>query len=385
MPNWSFPTSAGRIHDSAATPESFDLACSCGQQIVGERQAQPQIAECALCRERFLILPVNPYPAPLPPGSTKRKKKSKTSKGGAGFSAAALAAAWSKWGRPVVAVPVSVGKVATRKTVGAGQRLWARTVAIVRAIRAQFTLLRFVVSLIVALIGMTVYWQVRESRLEEAMVVANAAYDRGIEALKQKEILAAYDEFTASKAAMDLLERDDMQARQVRQYAGELTVATQLGTSSLFDVLSEGVKEKRARGVEGWNERFDRQYEGEWLILELAGRGIVSNTDTGTPTVVFPSVFNGEPVVLVLPQTVTRQIPSLDDDVSLIIAAQWDSCGYVETPSPRWLLRFRPETAFLWVNRATYDATGYATADSQPDDDVQRILAQQAQWTGIER
>lgn len=380
MPNWPFPTSASRNTSAAAVQESFDLLCCCGQQIVGERQAQPQIAECSLCRERYLILPANPYPPPLPAGTTRRKKKSKKAKGGPVLSAAGLATTWKTWGQPIAAFPISWGKTGAKTAVRTGQNLWARLVAFYRGILAQITLLRFVVSLICALIGLTIYWQVRESRLEEAMVLANAAYDRGMTALEKKEMVAALAEFEDSRQAMDLLERDDMQARQVRQYAKELGAATQLATSSLFDVLTEGVREQRSSGSASWNERFSRKYAGDWLILELKGQGVLSSKGGDSPSLVFPSVFMGQPVALEIPQSILAQMPTIQDEVSLIVAVQWQECRFEEQPSPRWVATFNPQTAFLWVNLVTYEAAGYVPDEYQPDDELKRILVQQAKW-----
>ncbi|MDA1212713.1 MAG: hypothetical protein O2955_09345 [Planctomycetota bacterium] len=351
---------------------------------MGERQVQPQIAECSLCRERFLILPTNPYPAPLPAGTSRRKKKSKRANGETGISAAGLALMWKTWGRPIVVWPMTLGLAGVHKVARGGRQLGNRIVAIGKVIRAQFTLLRIVVSLIVTLIGLTVYWQVRESKLEEAMVLANAAYDRGMEALEKKDTLAALAEFEDARDAMNLLKRNDMQAHHVRQYANELSVATRLGTSSLFDVLTEGDREQKVGGGQSWNDRFTRQFKGEWLVLELKGPAIVSSGGPTSQTVVFPSVFMGKPVALELPQTIVAQVPTIGDEISLIVAVQWEECRYDDQPTPRWVVRFNPENAFLWVNFVTYEATGYVTDEFQPVDSLRQVLTQQAKWVGIE-
>ncbi|MFN0198420.1 MAG: hypothetical protein ACKVT0_16870 [Planctomycetaceae bacterium] len=382
MPGWAFSKSTEATANRLAEKEDFDITCCCGQHIAGARQPQPQVALCAMCQEEFLILPANPYPPLQAAGTARRKKKSKSAASKYPLMAT-VGVAW-KVIKPAITWPVVLSKTVAQVSVYAATKTYKRLLAAARFVRAQFTLLRIVIVSMLALVGGTVYWQLQRADVEAAKVQASASYERGLAALKQNDALTALQEFEQSRAAMDLLKRDDLLARKVRQYARELRVATSLSTDSYFDILDEAIDVRLKRGDSAWQEYFARQYKDDWLILELKGTGIPTPQTDEHQSMMFPGFHKGQPVAIEIPAQIVRHIPESQDDLSLVMAVQWKECQFEETPRPRWIVRFADETAFFWVNYETYQSTGYSTGEFPADDELRHIFDRQAAFMGID-
>ncbi len=382
MPGWAFSKSTEAAASPPAEKEDFDIACGCGQHVTGVRQPLPQVARCAMCQEEFLILPANPYPPLQAAGKVRRKKKSRTAASKYPLMAI-VGIAW-KIIKPALAWPVLLSRAVARGTRSAATMIYGNLLATVRVIRSQFTLLRIVIVSMLALVGGTIYWQLQRADIEAAKVQANTSYERGIEALKRKDTVTALQEFEQSRSAMDLLQRDDLLARKVRQYAKELRVATSLSTDSFFDVLAVAVQERQKRGDPAWQEYFSRQYKDDWLILELKGTNIPTQTADTRRSMVFPGFYMGQPVAIDIPANIVEHISEVQEDVAFVMAVQWKECQFEEKPRPRWIVRFDNETAFLWVNYETYQTTGYATEEFPADEELRQILERQAKLVGIE-
>ena len=331
------------------------------------RRTVHQRVLCGTCGESFFILPADCYPVPAPPKSPKSTpKRTEQPAGSAADESESRPASPDVGTESGTSVAVNGSPDAgTGKTVGAPKR--------VRVV----TLFRVMVVLIVSVVVTTGYWSVRVRAVDRAGVAFKDASDRGFQSLSRGEFVEASEAFQQACDALELLGRDDLEARRVRQMSRETTASASLASVSLSrimqDVVDDGDPQQLFRG----------HYSGTWVIFDTFVERKASTAARPRDVIDFPLFVRGRPVVIESQLPALDKIGLSDQPRRVIFAAQLGSCRAPLGGKDAWVIQLRPKTAFLWTDRDNLRRLGFAPLDEEDDRQIDELLQAQAQTVGL--
>ena len=126
--------------------------------------------------------------------------------------------------------------------------------------------------------------------------------------LRDDDFNKAADEFRLAVKALDILDRDDAKAREVRQMLRESHAINELSPMSLYDMLARF--DKSALAGNSWQNDFTSDYANRWIVLVTTVRQ--DPRGTGHVILDFPLSVGGTPVRLTGNPTVFGKL-SLSD------------------------------------------------------------------------
>lgn len=366
MPGWLSAAGKAFQRRPVKEPQRFDLRCLCGTALAGERVDSCQRLICPNCKTPHFILPASVYPPlktpkpaklkqTLPKGIVPQRVVESTPKGGRASPAAAV--------RPAP----------ERVRVFPWLKQWV--------LRKCLTPVRLVLLSVLCVMGGTAYWMVHTRAVQNAQIEIAAALKRGQEALSRKDFAAAADELDRACLALDVLGRDDGQARAIRQQRREAQAACHLALKTLYELLDEAsAQNSSASQGKDWAETFRASYKDSWMVFEAT----VTRTNEPLPAprfrIDFPIVSAQQRAVLLADLRVFDGLPVERPSQRVIFAAQLEDCRRDPQSANTWQIVLRPDTAFLWS-----DAESYKALDVALDGQSMQTLAEQTTLLGIFR
>jgi hypothetical protein len=267
---------------------------------------------------------------------------------------------------------------------GAGDRLAELRQRAQSGLKRLFTPVRLVLLAMGLVLLATGSWIVHSRALAQARVTLAEATKKGRDALENQEYHVAADEFERACQALDLLGRDDAEARSLRQARRESAVACQLAPHSLFELVGEAIQTRDHPGGLDWSEAFRGTYQGTWVILDTTALLPANRDDKRANRLDVSLVVQGEPVALLADFRAFEHLLIDAQPRRVVFAAQLDDCRPTQTATPGWELVFKSETAFLWSDATLYRGLGFGSDDPADEEAFTQTLATQTRLLGIE-
>lgn len=344
----------------------WELTCLCGQNLTGERTESPQKVICEHCEREHFVLPISSYPDP----KFRRKKRKKRTE-------------------PVSVTVrrqlVSGGRVAGGLLTQLFLLLRTQLVRCGLAIKSWLTPLRIaVIALSCTLLGAGAFG-LHQHRQQSALSTLRRAVSEGEAALKEEDWIVANIAYAEAVDAVNVLNRHDEFARDIRQKHRELLAISELCTLSLEDIISEASGKRRVSS--NWQTTFDSVVKGKWVVLEcwLVPRSAETPPeDSEEPPreewgLAHPLPVEGELVDIRWPaQLLTSTAANAGDAVHVLCAGQIESLEQPTTHAGAWVLRLQPDSAFLWQSPETCPALGFELDSPwMPQDSLRNVLQRQ--------
>ncbi len=377
----------------------FEITCACGQTVAGLRTNGLQTRNCPNCGVSLFVLPASVYPLPKAP---KRKVAVAPSQRAdvvpdPSIEADRLAGLPPKVGklkgpaRPVMekqaaevmepAAPVKDPPAFPRRPAKQVVREAVVSLELGRHCRRIFRPVRLVLVGVISVIGLTGWWIVHQHQRDAAERMVVSAVKLGEQALVDHDLVEAARQYQQLRAALDVLRRNDHQARVFRQTASEMKAAADLSRSSLVDLLHEAVESESGKLPLTWDETFRTGYRDEWVVLDA----LVSRAAEPAPghrfDVEFPLTDGKNHAVIVADLDVFDKVVAEGQSPQRVVfAGQLDDCRKDKEPRHEntWLIVMRPTSGFLWSSAPNLELLGVPL-----DDATKQLLADQTGLLGI--
>jgi hypothetical protein len=361
-------------------PAPFEVGCSCGHQVTGVRKPTYQSVTCHRCGNVLFVLPVDVYPKPKP-------KKAPPKTIGPTPVPAPAPRTMTPQSQPAPAsrapspqaVAQSTGTKATQSGSPAPalsekpQAVDVETVEARRPLVNRFRLIVLAIGVVVCGTGYLV-WQSRLN--DQALVLLPGHIEAGAAALRAGDVPKAAIEYRQAAWAVDRLRREDAESIAIRQKAKELGAIVNLSTVSLFEICEQARRGKK-EGAEKWEEKFNEQYRGAWIVVEGDVTQERGPDGIGEPVVRFPYPIDTAPVVFDVRLTGLAPMTGKSGE-HVIFAGQLLSLSKEGAKNPLWIIRLKDETAFLWANVDTFQALGRVPDVAGDENDARHVLGRQA-------
>jgi hypothetical protein len=394
MVNWLAKATEALRRAPPPEPEPYEVACVCAHRISGTRTRAFQVVRCNRCGNYVFVLPRDVYPQPKP-------KKKAASKGVSAIrgestpppaspgvaptapsrrSLAAGSGEVAAQGAPAVQAAPAASPVSTASDSSSEIRIEAIELT---SRGSLFTPVRVVACAIFGVVILTGYFVWQSQRKEKAALTLREHLDAGDAAFRASKFEEAAAEYQQAAQAVDILGRDDVESRVVRQKAKELNAIAHLSRLSLYD-LCEEARLAVAEGETKWNERFDRNHRDTWIIVEgdIVSDAGPDGTQQSLIRYPFP-IADGAPVILDARLKALEPRSAVAGSQRVIFAGQLVSFAEEGTKSKAWVLRLKNETAFLWTGDDTYRALGLGSDALRSDEETGRLLAAQGEIVGV--
>ncbi len=219
------------------------------------------------------------------------------------------------------------------------------------------------------------------------------------QSITDRDFASAEKHFAQLVAAVNTLGATDQTAERVRQRHREAVAINNLAAQSPYDLAAEA--DKFVTNPAEWTDRFSAISAGRWVVLDVA----VNPAETASESERDETNEEGEEqdesdepqenlVLLDMPLVVGKFPVRFEMDASVfknlklparvIFAAQYASWRLQQDGKrpPVWVVRLKPESAFLWASSDTYSALGFdLDAAAAPPRDS---LLKQAKLLGLE-
>lgn len=367
---------------AGADPVDFALTCRCGQMVTGLRGKRMHVAVCRECGFQICVLPISPYPRPKVRAPKKKvdkppplpKRKSPTADDDSGIRTPPPIPKRS--GRP--------SKTSSRKLAGAPG---ARTKepretpshdepAWQTSPRKLITPFRMTVLGMIAVVTLAGWIVVRQRAKNLAVVTVAESVKAARTALASSQFDQADQQFSRAVQALDLLGRDDREARVVRQQAREAAAANKLASISLFEFLSEARQTQNMTGKD-WQRVFKRSYLGDWFLLDSNALKFPSD-DIRQLAFTVQLVPGANPVQVRGDLSKwSKQFAAGERPKHFVLAGQLEDVRGLPD-GKGWEIVLQSDTLFPWADAGTYAAIGGTT-----DDETTATLKSQAKLLGV--
>jgi len=396
MPDW-FDKARQTVtrQPGRSEPEPFERTCVCGETLRGERLPQAQEFPCPGCGRGWFVLPLDPYPRARARSTKPPLWKRLTTNGASADTAVAPAARKAKPSKPLSGTTAPMPR--PRKPPPA-QRLRERFAATKASVRERLKKgarpLRLVAAGIVAILLLTGAWLWHRSRVDAAAATLVSAVPEAERAILKRDFATARRLYGDAAAAVDVLGAEDAKASDIRQRHRELVAQSGLAAQTPYDLAAQA--ERLSADPKSWTQQFAAVYGGRWVILDVPlGEPEAPTPASGSPKkdAGEPATSTGKVVRLDLPLVAGEFPVRFEIDAALIkplksaeraiFAAQYDSWRLHPEGKGRaiWVVRFRPDTAFLWCSPDLYAALGFDP--DVPEDPPRAVLARQAKAVGV--
>lgn len=359
----------GRRAEQPPENQPFAVVCECGQEHEGIRRRRHLQIVCNECGAALFVLPASPYP---PPPHRKPKRRGKPSR----ERLAEDRAVAEPGDRPdslsdsVLEIPVH-----TADRIGAA---WHRFVsrltggvrgaiaAVGRFIRAQLTPVRLAIAAVILVMAGSAIWTVRSGQIETATRNYERGREDGLRFVEQESFADAAAAFELAAQSADALGLDDAEATAVRIAARELRAATDLSTDSLVTLLGSLQDDEFEDGR--WSDINRIRYGDGWHVWEgpVDGRLIRLPIRVGERAVAIDA-------------SAAALAPARGSEDTVIFAGRLREAI---REGGRIVLRFEPDSVFLWQLLTTYRQLGVPIDYAHDEAGVVRTLRRQAEWNG---
>ena len=372
--------------EANVAPEPIEFACPCGRKVEAVRHSAFQRVLCNGCGEPFFLLPLDVYPRPVMKiRKVKSLKTAETSKSKSPDKSAEPVEAATK--------PAAVDVQAKRK-------------AVVAKVRSRFTPLRLIVLCLLAVIGLTGWWQWNRAARSSAEVEFKTATAAGTAALQKPDFVEAALHFGRAAEAADVLQRTDVAAEKARQRFRQLTALNSLLTRSLFEVVESARATRLREDVRAAESEFAILHTGRWVVLQSE---VVPPADPAiAKTVLWEQriqIFD-EPLFLIAsppvfskvqanshlpaatPDSATADAPpssvsALNDlgQREVMFAVQVESLKW-DVQRGAWVLNLKSSSGFLWTDYDLLLAAGLPPDELHTEAQLRALLTEQSRWIG---
>lgn len=371
--------------EAVVTSEPIEFACPCGRKVGATRCSNFQRVLCQGCGEPFFLLPLDVYPRPVM--KVRKVKPSKTAEPTQPKSSVKSATpAEAAPERPAIDLQAKRQEVATK-------------------VRAQITPLRLIVLSLLAVIGLTGWWQWNRAARSSADVDFKTATAAGMEALRKPDFVEAAQHFGRAATAADLLRRTDVAAEQTRQRFRQLTALNSLLTRSLFELIDAARATRLRENTLAAESEFANLHAGRWVVLQSE---VIPPADPANPTTVSweqrIQIFD-EPLFLVASLPVfskvqaTAPLPAATPDApaanappntsalndlgqrEVTFAAQVESLKW-DAEKAAWVLTLKSSSGFLWTDYDLLIAAGLPPDELHSEAQLRAMLTEQSRWIG---
>lgn len=310
-------------HPAVETSAPYEVTCSCGRSLRGQRQPYRQIVICPACGQKRFILPSSPWPA-RPKSSGIRS------------------------GLTVPAPP--------------HLRLWRMLLVIIAGGLATMGLLYFAIKLYLRPLAATAPRETPESSIQASIESGRRHLGEGNVRLAVKEFDAAIQQCERNRVALGREEH-----HRLNQLRRQTDLIAHLLDSPLEEILQQGMQH---RNNEEWQAKFE-DYRGRSVLFD----DVLRRDATGRPMLGFYVVRVGdvEARVALEDLTLVRQLP-LDPPRRCLFGARLASCRREE--GGVWVIRFEPDSGVLLTDE---DAAA-ACCPGPVDDELRAVLRRQDEW-----
>lgn len=365
-------------------PQCYRIRCACGETLEGDRSPAHQVVTCNGCQSPLFVLPASVYPRPATPPRRKPARREVPHTGEAtAVAQAAMSVAESSVKRADGQLPPD-GRAARQSPRGTpGVRFRAPQALFQfdfdRWRRRTFTPLRLALAAIALVIGGTIWWRWHLQVLEKAREVLAEAPRLGEEALHEGDLSTAARQFASLRRALDVLGRDDPQARIWRQTARETEAAADLADTPLHLILREASQIVSEQSLAAWKNMFDSGLRGSWVVVD-APVSRSADADVGPRYLIdCPIYFQDEHAVLWVDLSGLEKALAPDNEPRRVIfAARLAECRPEPEVDHTWRIVLEETSGFLWAGTEVYESLGMPL-----DDDTRRVLDEQAHWLGV--
>ena len=374
MRNWFAAAAQAIQRRPPEEPQDFEVRCGCGRTVTGKRMKSHQRIACPACNAWLFVLPASVYPPLLKPTATASKAVRHKRVANEAETPVAVApprvAQATATPDPPRPKPVRELAPLVKEQVGHIKQWW-RGLKLITPFRA-------VLLAVVALIGGTTYWVVHSRTLDQAALTITDAVKKGEAALREDDVHEAARQFGLAARALDLLGRDDPQARGIRQVAHETTATSQLAVRTLHEMLGEAIDAGGESADSTWPETFRGSYRDMWVVLDTTVTRAAEASDSPIHVIDCPVVVGKSRASVIAELTAFKVLPQDGKPRRVVFAAQLEDCRPDPSQPHTWLIVLRPDTGFLWSNQEPFQALGFA-----PDAKSDAALAEQTKLLGI--
>jgi len=355
-------------------PVPFSVRCGCGNNVEGERQPRAQLARCNRCGDRLFVLPKDVYPrpkAPKPPPAPKPEPARRRAAPDPPETKAPEA-------RPRRSMRGRISERAHALRERSGIRLRRA----MQRQRAMFTPFRMLLLAIFGVVTLTVYWGWQARRADKAAATVQQATEVADAALSEGDFATAARLYEDAWRSLQILGRDDPEARRVGQAYRETTAASRLATISLYDLV-ESVKNSPVHANAGAGKAVPTEYEDFWIILECSLSAMRGTDGAPRTRIEYPLVIDGVPFVIETDGDVLDRFAAGEDVPRAIFAAQLQGVRFDPAQPGNSTVMLRGDTLFAWSNWETYQMLGLAGNGEKAEEASRRILAAQSEQIGV--
>jgi len=256
--------------------------------------------------------------------------------------------------------------------------------------------IRLIAAGMLAALLVTGFWLWHRARVDEASATIVSLEPQAEQAIADRDFATAERQFARLVAAVDTLGATDQTAERVRQRHRESVAINNLAAQSPYDLAAEA--DKFVTNSAEWTDRFRAISAGRWIVLDVNVKPADPAPEAGRDKDGEEDGENEKPredlVVLDLPLVVGKFPVRFEIEASVfkrlklparaIFAAQYASWRLQQDgKSPAaWIVRFQPDSAFLWASSDTYAALGFDL--DAPAAPPRGVLQHQAKLLGLE-
>ncbi|MDB5339492.1 MAG: hypothetical protein JWN70_5111 [Planctomycetaceae bacterium] len=361
-----------------AEPVEFSLTCRCGNTVTGIRGQRMHVAVCRECRYQICVLPVSPYPRPKVRTPKKKVPKPASRRDVAGEDVRTpppipkRASRRDGEARPSEPAPKKSTRIEPKSSQAA-----PREPQFTAPRRRIVTPLRLIAVGMLGVVTLAGWWVGHRRAVGQAVVTFAEAAKAGRAALAESDFGSADLQLRRAVTALELLGRDDREARQVRQLAREAAAAHGLALSSLFELISE-TRGAQKISPNNWQQTIKQSYQGRWFLLETNGLQFT----TGDPPqwrFSVPLIPGTEPLQISGDLATWSRLFGSTPPTHVIIAGQLDEIRSLGNGTDQGLeIVLKKESLCLWTNAEVYSVLGGTL-----DEGSLTTLKAQAQLLGI--
>ena len=360
---------------AAAEPVPFSLTCRCGSVVSGIRGERMHVAVCRECRFQICVLPVSPYPRPKVRAPKKKTPKPSVLRDTVEPDVRTPPPSANRSSRSVGGAKPSEVKKSTRADSKPQEEIRREKSPFAIPRRRIVTPLRLIAVGMIGVVTLAGWWVVHRRAVAQAVVIFAEATKAGRAALAESDFDLADLQLQRAVSALELLGRDDRDARQVRQLAREATAARGLALSSLFELIGEA-RSARKISAANWQQTIKHNYQGRWFLVETNGL-LLTTGDPPQWQFSVPLIPGTEPLQISGDLTNWSRLFGSTPPTQVILAGQLDEIRPLAGDQGLEIV-LKKETLCLWTNPDVYSALGGTL-----DDGSRATLTSQAQLLGV--
>ncbi|MEZ5943362.1 MAG: hypothetical protein R3C18_18355 [Planctomycetaceae bacterium] len=422
MSDWfSKATSVFRPHKDE-NPEPFQTLCDCGQPHMGIRRNRHQHLVCKTCGASLFILPHDPFPVPKQKAKSEPElalrdepdvvevddveyileeevevvSESTPRQNGQSRQNIAERPPDMEFEAPPLPPRTRPQREKTeKKRVAEPPPAPAIPSVPVTTILGQFvsglfTPLRFVSLALFVLVALTVFFFFRNHENRVAERTIQVEVEAGRAALAEADWLAARDHFAAAVDAFDTLGRNDLESREIRQLHSETLALTRLASGTLIDLIDEAELATEQFDAEQQNQLSDYvcgRHNLDWYIIEgpVRPRELKEKEYSRAKShyeLRFPWVTeeSGRRIEVHVDFACFDELVTPNAETVVLFGGKLQDC---RLDGDTWVVKFAPESGFLWTNPVTYRALQFPQTDEESFE-ILEFLNQQAHAAGVE-